>query len=143
MRIEEVIDIAAPPEVVWAVTADLERWPEWTPTVNSVRRLDEGPLQVGSAALLRQPGLPEAEWTVTSVEPGRGFTWRTRVRGMGMVATHQLTPRGDGTRNELQIELTGLVALIAWPLLRGAIRRALRQENAGLKRSCEEIARRG
>lgn len=140
MQIEDTIEIAAPRDVVWSVTVDLERWPEWTPTVTSIRRLDEGRLRVGSRARLQQPGLPEAEWEVTALTPGRLFTWQTRVRGIGMVASHELTPNGNGTRNLLRIELRGIVALTVWPLLRGALRRALERENAGLKRHCEGIA---
>ena len=139
MRIEETIEIAASPEVVWSVTEDLERWPEWTPTVTVVTRLDDGRLEVGSAARLQQPGLPEAEWVVTAVRPGQLFSWQTRIRGIGMVATHELEPCGAGTRNLLRIELSGLVARTLWPLIRARLREALRRENAGLKRHCEAI----
>lgn len=139
MRIEEIIEIAAPPALVWAVTIDVERWPEWTPTVQAVRRLDDGALRVGSVARLQQPGLPEAEWVVTELTPERVFTWQTRVRGIGMVATHELEPSGNGTSNLLRIELSGIVARTVWPLIRGRVRQALRQENAGLERHCEAL----
>ena len=66
MKLGHVIHIDAPPEVVWAVTEDIERWPEWTPTVESAKRLDQGRLDIGSTALLKQPGLPEATWVVTA-----------------------------------------------------------------------------
>ena len=60
MKLENVVHIDAPQEVVWAVTEDIERWPEWTPSVESVTRIDHGQFDVGSAAnvvvgMLRQP----------------------------------------------------------------------------------------
>jgi hypothetical protein len=36
--------MAAPPEVVWAVMADAERWHEWTESACGIRLLDKGPL---------------------------------------------------------------------------------------------------
>jgi uncharacterized membrane protein len=49
MDIERVIDIAAPQERVWAIMADVERWPEWTRSVKSVERLDRGRWASGAA----------------------------------------------------------------------------------------------
>ena len=66
MIIQNTIHIDSPPEVVWPVTIDIDRWSEWTPTVKSAKREDEGPLSVGSTAILSQPSMPEARWAVTS-----------------------------------------------------------------------------
>jgi hypothetical protein len=140
MKLENEKTIAALPSVVWGVTVDVERWPEWTPTVESAVRLDGGPFGVGSTARIQQPGLPEAVWRVTAFDAGAGFTWETRVRGMRMIATHQLTPAGDGTKNTLRLKVTGVAAVLLWPLIRRSIRQALEQENTGLKKACEAIA---
>lgn len=138
MTVRDVIHISAPPEVVWAVTEDIERWPEWTPTVTSATRFDAGPLKVGSSARIKQPGL-SGRWVVTSLERGRRFTWETRRMGLQMIATHEIAPAGSGAQNVLLMEAKGLVAILLRPVLRRAILRALRMENSGLKKRCEEI----
>jgi len=138
MTIEHTIHIEAPTDVVWAVTEDVERWPEWTPTVTAARRLDEGPFGLGSVARIKQPGQPESDWTVTDYVRGERFTWETRRPGLRMAASHRM--RGDGaeTSNTLRVEASGVAVVVLWPILRVAIRRALMQENRGLKMRCEE-----
>lgn len=137
MHVEHTIHIDAPPAVVWETTIDLDRWPEWTPTVHSVRRLDAGPLGVGSVALLRQPGLPEARWVVTALAPGSRFGWETRVRAMHFVASHFIEPEGDGTRNTLSVAATGWPLRLLGPILERKMAAALQAENSGLKAWCE------
>jgi len=137
---ERELHIDAPPSIVWSVTTDVERWPDWTPTVQSVKFLGEEPFGLESVVRIKQPGLPEADWRVTALLPGEHMTWQTRVRGMRMVATHRLTPSGTGTMNRLIIEMSGIPVWLLWPLLRLSVGRALRQENAGLKAKCEQIA---
>ena len=80
------IDIVAPPERVWQVMSDVERWHEWTASIRRVKRFGAGPFAVGSWALVRQPKLPPAFWKVTAIEPGKSFTWipgRRLSRGRG------------------------------------------------------------
>jgi uncharacterized membrane protein len=48
------VDIDAPPEKVFALLCDVERWPEWTPTMTRVQRLDQGPFAVSSSAQIQQ-----------------------------------------------------------------------------------------
>lgn len=140
MTVEDTIHIEAPPAVVWRVTEAIERWPEWTPTITSVVRVGHGPLVPGSSAWIKQPGQPKALWVVTELEPGTRFSWETRRRGMQMVATHEISPEGAGTRNALRVEARGLVIVLLWPILRLAMRRALSAENAGLKGYSEQAS---
>jgi uncharacterized protein YndB with AHSA1/START domain len=135
-----IVDIDAPPERVWAVISDVERWPQWTESMTSVQRLEPGPLAVGSRAHVRQPRLLPATWQVTQIEPGRSFTWETRSPGLLMVATHAVEPRAGGSRITLAVESAGLLATLLRPLLMGTGRRYVEMEAAGLKREAERSA---
>ena len=69
VRFDIEIEINAPPDRVWAALVDVERWPDWMASYTSVERLSQGPLTVGSAARVRQPGLSAATYTVTELVP--------------------------------------------------------------------------
>jgi len=139
VRFENVIRIEASPEIVWAVTEEIERWPEWTPTMASIKRLDQGRFDMGSRARIKQPGLPEATWVVTALTRGERLTWESHMRGLRLIATHEIRAAETGTQSVLRVEISGLVARLLWPLLRFSTRRALHQENAGLKARCEAV----
>ena len=138
MDIERVIDIAAPQARVWAIMSDVERWPEWTRSVTEVERLDRGPLRVGSRARVRQPRFPPAIWTVTALEPGRFFEWRSPAPGLLSVGGHAVAAVGEQTsRATLSITWSGPLAP-AMRLLFGKLsQRYVQMEAQGLKRRSE------
>jgi len=76
------VAIHAPPEWVWQVISDVERWPEWTASVTHVKLQTPGPLALGSRARVKQPKFPAAVWRVTALTPGQSFTWRRIVAGV-------------------------------------------------------------
>jgi uncharacterized membrane protein len=138
--VEHSTGIDAPPDIVWKVTTDLERWPEWTPTVRSVRRLDEGPVRIGAASILSQPGMPRARWVVTRFEPGTLFEWESNGALMKFTGTHTITSREGGTVNSLRLEIGGALGGVLFMLAGGRLLESLQRENAGLKARCESIA---
>src|ERR1043165_5013607 len=103
------VDIAAPPERVWQVMTDIERWPEWTESVDDVKRLDTGPLRVGSRARIKQPKFMSALWEVTDVEAPRSFTWISRSPGVVASAKHRIEPTAQGSRVTLSVAYGGLL----------------------------------
>jgi carbon monoxide dehydrogenase subunit G len=135
--LQHAVTVAAPPERVWEVLTEVERWPERIPTVDSVERLDDGPLRVGSRTRLQQPRLPEAVWTVTDVDEGRSFTWESRSRGVAISAGHVVEPHGTTTRLTLSVSLSGPLAPVGWLMTRGLTRRYVETEAASIKRVAE------
>lgn len=133
-------DVAAPAERAWQVMSDVERWPEWTPSVTGVRRLDQGPLVVGSRAVIRQPGFPPALWKVTAIEPGRSFTWASTGPGFRAVGHHVVEPTAAGSRATLTLALEGLLGGVWGRLTRNVTERYIGQEARGLKARSEDAA---
>jgi uncharacterized membrane protein len=124
--------IDAPTQQVWEVLFDVARWPEWTPTIERVERLDEGPFQVGSRATVRQPKLPRAVWEVTEVADGRSFTWRAKGPGMETIARHEVVPDGAGSKVTLSIEQTGPLGAVAALIWRRLTQRYIELEAESL-----------
>lgn len=138
--IRVTVDIAAPPEKVFGVLCDVERWPEWTSTVSSAQRLESGSFAVGSRANVRQPKLRPAVWQVTELEDARNFTWTTRSPGLCMTAGHLIEPQGAGSRVALSFELSGFIAPLISRLYGGLIERYMTTESQGLKKRSEAAA---
>jgi hypothetical protein len=139
-RIERTFDVAAPSSVVWDISVDFDRWPEWTKSTKSARREDAGPLRIGSRATLELAGGPPSTWVITALDEGRYFAWLSSQSGLTVTAEHTIEPRGDGSSVTLAISTSGLAGIVAWPYLRWVSRRNLAWEAAGLKHRAESIA---
>lgn len=133
--------IDATVDEVWALTVDVERWPDLTPTMTRIERREDGPMQVGSSAVVTQPRQRPTVWTVTALEAPHTFEWQARVLGVTMVGSHHLVPVDGGCRNELRLRLSGLGSGLMRLLLGGTFRRAIETENQGFKRAAEAAHR--
>lgn len=131
------VDIQASPADVVAVLFDVERWPEWTPTVTSVRRLDEGALAVGSRVRIRQPKLLPAVWEVTELDAGSGFNWVTRSPGLKLRAEHFVETVGTGSRVTLSFRFSGHLGPLVARFYGALSQRYMATEAEGLRRRCE------
>lgn len=129
--------IKARPDQVWAVVADVERWPERIPTVDSAERLDAGPLAVGARTKLKQPKLSEAVWTVTELTEGVSYTWESKSPGVTVIAAHVVEPHPDGTRLTLSLTLKGPLAGLGWLLTKKMSRQYVETEAASIKKVAE------
>ncbi len=138
MNSEGTVQINAPAAEVWAVFADVERWPQWTASVSWVRALDGAGIEVAKRFEIKQPRLPRLVWEVTDVVPGTGWTWRQRSPGATSIAIHEIVAMGaERTLVRQRIEQSGPIGLVNSLLMRPLIRRYLRLEAAGLKAHVE------
>lgn len=112
MRFSITTEVDAPPDVVFAGLSEVERWPEWTPTVTRVERLGDAgaPLALGGRLRIVQPRVPPADWTVTALEPGRGFRLVSRSPGATVEASHRAEPEADNhSRVTLSVTFSGFL----------------------------------
>lgn len=137
MEVASSLFIAAPQDVVWNITLDVASWPDWTPTVRSVRPLSEGPISPGHRFSLKQPMQEERVWTVTRLEPQDCFCWESREGGLPIRASHNLVARHGGTENTLVAEIDGAPSGLSGILFKWIIFAALWVENRSLKKRAE------
>jgi uncharacterized membrane protein len=134
MKLETTIDTSAGLGDTWAALVDVTQWPRWTKSITSVRRLDDGPLRVGSRARVKQPGMPWLVWEVTELRDREAFTWAARSPGVRTAGVHRLRANPDGsTRITLELDQTGPLAGLVGALMGARSRRFLGMEAAGLK----------
>lgn len=117
-RVERSIVIAAPPDKVFAIAADLRRMPEWSPWVETDPRTTfsfEGPTG-GVGQVMRwasnNPMIGSGTMTVSEVLPFVRVATTSVYAGFGSsTATMSLAPEGTGTRVTwvFQSGLTGVV----------------------------------
>jgi Polyketide cyclase / dehydrase and lipid transport len=132
------IGIEAPTARVWAILMDVERWSEWTPTVTTARRLEPGPIAIGSRTRILQPKLPAAVWQVTELDESAGlFTWVTRSPGVAVTALHRLEPSPSGTFSTHSLDYSGLFASLIARLVGKLSLQYLEIEAKSLKTRCE------
>jgi uncharacterized protein YndB with AHSA1/START domain len=63
VQFEMTVEIEATPDKVWAILADVERWPEWTASMVHVERLNGELLALGTR-------VREVSWVQTSRHGG-------------------------------------------------------------------------
>lgn len=131
------ISIAAPPARVWQVLTEVEQWPEWTPSMQKLERLDPQPFGEGSRVRIQQPKLQPAIWTVTKCEPGKAFVWVSQNPGIVVAGLHSIEPIPEGSKVTLSVRFNGFLAPLVCLLTANLTRKYLGLEAAGLKARCE------
>jgi hypothetical protein len=125
--------LAAAHTLVWRWISDVERWPEWCPTIDALTLIDR-PMKVGARARILQPEIRPATWTVDVWDPPRRFAWSARHPGVRVTGDHVITQGEMGVTVTLTLRFAGV---LAW-LMRGALER---QSRAYLAAELEALER--
>ncbi len=142
MITEDSIEIDAPPQLVWDVFSEVERWPEWTASVTSLTGRDGPTLAVGRRFAIKQPGMAKLVWKVTEIDPGSSWTWVQRSPGVNVTARHYVTARPGGrTLVRQQLDQGGALGALVGRLMVNKTRRFLQLEAQGLKARSEQLSR--
>ncbi|MCV7444164.1 SRPBCC family protein [Mycobacterium paraense] len=139
---EDSIEIDAPPQLVWDVFSDVERWPEWTASVTSLTGQDGSTLAAGKRFAIKQPGLQKLVWRVSEIEPGTSWTWVHRSPGVRVTARHYVTALPGGrTLVRQELDQRGVLGALVAQLMVKRTKRFLAMEAQGLKARSEQLSR--
>jgi Polyketide cyclase / dehydrase and lipid transport len=149
IRIESRITIASSVHEVWAYVCDVERWPEWAPTVLECWVRGGAPFEPGSRVEQRAKGIlwltRGRSQEVTVVEAPRYVAFAgpmgTSAARWGM----ELDPVDDGQTDAMmwiEVDLAGIMRAVPG-ILKGSIQRVSDREMAAIKAAVESATRAG
>lgn len=98
------IFIAATPEQVWAVQADINHWADWQPDISTIKL--EGELTAGSVFRWKANGLNITS-TLEVVEPPQHIGWTGDSLGMHAIHIWHFERQAEGTRAITEESLSG------------------------------------
>ncbi|HEU0193957.1 MAG TPA: SRPBCC family protein [Gaiellales bacterium] len=147
MRSESRIQIASSVAQVWAYLCDVERWPEWAPTVRQAWVADGAPVQPGARVEQRAKGpigsSHHRSQEVTAVEAPHLLAFAgpmgTSAARWGM----QLEPTDDRQTEAMmwvEVDRRSVMRAIPSRVLAGRIRRVMDREMAAIKTRVEATA---
>jgi carbon monoxide dehydrogenase subunit G len=136
-RFENVVELGAPPDRVFALFEDGESWPRWFPGIQRVEWTSPDPKGVGTTRTVTL-GMATAHEHFLAWEPGRRFAFRfsgaNRPLFRAGVEDYVLEPSAAGTRFTyvVAVEPTWPVRMLA-PVTRRVFAKMFRDGAAGLQ----------
>ena len=131
------IEVGAPPEVVWEILTNFDRWPDWNPEVKSMSY--EGALAPG--AMFRwKAGPGTIVSTVEEVDRPTYIRWRGRTLSISALHEWWFEERDSGTHVETEESFSGFLVRLVRGTLQKQLDRALEEGLGHLKREAERRA---
>ena len=140
-RFDLSVQIARPPEDVFAYLTDLDNLIEWQASLVEVRPQTPPPLAAGSRFTEVRSALGrriESDVEVKELEPPRRFTVRSTGGPLPFTVEHELEPAGDGTTLRVAAEGEPKGALrLGGPMVMRRAEAAFRSDFERLKQRLE------
>ena len=141
--IEHVLDIDAPPAVVWEVLTDLPRYREWNPFVVECHSTLAPGDPIDLLVKLRATPQKQREWMIENVA-GKGFAYRMKPVPLGALSSrrsHQLEDLGGGrTRYRSHMQLSGWLMPLVRMLLGKNLQQGFSQMSDAVRARSEQLA---
>jgi len=115
MKFSASVEINATPEKAWALVNDVEKWPQWIPSLKKIDKVTKGPMDVGSRVLVVARSLITVNllMIITEFVLGRRVVMEGRVLGVKMTRYYTLEPVGqDRAKLTAGGEVSGLLAFL-------------------------------
>ena len=144
-QLHETIETRLDPGAAFDFIADFANASAWDPGTATSRRIDDGPIRVGSRFALgvRMAGaVRPMDYRIVELEPGRRVVLTGSGSGVEATDTISFEPSSTGTRIEYRAD----IRLVGWrrllePLAGGAFARIAREARDGMQRTLDERAR--
>lgn len=136
--IEASIHVAATPDAVYAVWADVPRWPQWDPDTREASL--DGPLAAGAKGRLKPRKGFAVRMRVVRAVPGEHFTVECPVLGSVMRFEHVLSLRDGGVQVTHRVTFHGWLSGWLMRTVGQDVRRGLPVTLRGLKARIEQGA---
>jgi len=148
IRTESRKRIASSVREVWAYVCDVERWPEWAPTVLECWVRGGAPLRPGARVDQRAKGIlgltRGRSQEVTAVEASRYLAFAGPMGSSEARWGMELEPADDGrtdTMMWIEVDLAGIMRAIPARMLKDRIQRVSDIEMVAIKAAVESGAR--
>jgi carbon monoxide dehydrogenase subunit G len=143
--LHETIETRLHPQAAFDFIADFANASTWDPGTATSRRMDDGPIRVGSnfdLGVRMMGSVRPMAYRIVELEPGRRVVLAGSGSGVEATDTISFEPSPTGTRIDYRadIRLTGWRRVLA-PLAGGAFARLAREARDGMQRTLDERAR--
>lgn len=139
LRFSNSVDLAPPPEAVFAVLARADTWPRWASVITHVEYTSPAPHGVGTTRVVTMRGGLVGDEEFLAWEPGEHLAFRFNASSTRSLAAfledYRIVPHGSGSRLTWSLgqELAGPSARLA-PLSRPVMDRVFQRFLRNLQR---------